>query len=133
MNTLLQVAARWPVLVNCEQREMEEVGSKVERDALGGGGEAVGDVEEEEREVVSSQETATGRGEGRSERAGGQHALKGGGGESRQGAIRDGGQSALRGGGEVREGASALRGGGERVKGAAALVIAATLCYHVFL
>ena len=107
----LALATSLLLAANCAavgQREAGEVGSKVERDALGGGGEAVGDVKEEEEGVASSQETATGRGEGRSERAGGQHALKGGGGESHQEAIRDGGQSGLRVGGEAREAQAAV-------------------------
>jgi len=155
---LEQVAARWPVLVDCaaEQREgsgdqvVGAAGSKVERDALDEGGEAVDDVKEEKEEeggreksdsgFVSSQENATGREEERVGRqkatetgkAGEQHALKGGGGVKN--ALRGGGeveQSPLRVGGVEQ---SALRGGGgEGRQGAAVLVLAATLCYHLFL
>ena len=125
-------------------------GLKVERDALDEGGEAVDDVKEEKEEeggggkseigFVSSQENATGREEERLSRqkateigkAGEQHALKGGGGVKN--ALRGGGeveQSPLRVGGVEQ---SALRGGGgEGRQGAAVLVLAATLCYHLFL
>jgi len=154
---LEQVAARWPVLVDCAAEQREEsgdqvvgaAGSKVERDALDEGGEAVGDVKEEKKDeggggkseiwFVSSQENATGREEERLSRqkateigkAGEQHALKGGGGVKN--AHRGGGaveQSPLQVGGVEQ---SALRGGGEGRQGAAVLVLAATLCYHLFL
>jgi len=155
---LEQVATRWPALVDCaaaEQNEggggevVEDIGSKVEREAVGG------DVKEEEggggkaESEVVSRESATGSGEEKLSRqkttdirkAGGQPALKGGvekalrgGGEAEQSALKggEGGeQSALKGGGEVEQ--SALRGGGKGPEGAAALVLAAALCYHLLL
>ena len=153
LSELFQVAARWPALVNCaEQKEggggevLEDIGLKVEREALHEGGDV--EVEEEEggggkSEIgVDIQENATGRGAeklGRQkateiEKAGGQSALKGGGGVEHN-ALKGGGnteQSALRGDGEEAE-QSALRGGGESREGAAALVLAAALCYHLLL
>jgi len=139
---LEQVASRWPALVDCaaEQKEggggevVEDIGSKVEREALDDGGEAVdGHVKEEEEQAeggVVNQENATGKGEeklGRQNtsdigKEGGQLDQKGGGGveksprgegEAEQSALKGGEveQSALRGGGEVEQ--SALRGGGE--------------------
>ena len=166
LSELFQVAARWPALVNCaEQKErrggvevVEDIGLKVEREALHEGGD--GKVEEEEggggkSEIgVDIQENATGRGAeklGRQkateiEKAGGQSALKGGGGvehnalkgegNAEQSALRGHGeeaeQSALRGGEEGEQ--SALRGGGEESReGGAALVLAAALCYHLLL
>jgi len=152
---LEQVAARWPALVNCaEQKEgrggevVEDIGSKVEREALHEGGDV--DVEEEEggggkSEIgVGGQENATGRGEeklGNQKttkigKTGGQLALKGGGpGGVEHNALKGEGraeQSALNDYGEEAE-QSALRGGGESREGAAALVFAAALCYHLLL
>ena len=158
-----QVATRWPALVDCtaDQKEgdgseaVEDFGSKVEREALNEGGEAVGgDVKEEEDKVeggVVSQENATGRGDEKLDRqntsdigkAGGQLDLKDGsgvkkalrgGGEAEQSALKseiEAEQSALRVGEKVEQ--SALRGGGDSREGAAALVLAAALCYHLLL
>ena len=167
LSELFQVAARWPALVNCaEQKEggggevLEDIGAKVEREALHEGGDV--EVEEEEggggkSEIgVDIQENATGRRAEKLarqkatvseiEKVGGESALKSGGGVEHnalkgegnfeQSALRGHGeeaeQSALRGDGEEGE-QSALRGGGESREGAAALVLAAALCYHLLL
>ena len=154
LSELFQVAARWPALVNCaEQKEggggevLEDIGAKVEREALHEGGDV--EVEEEEggggkSEIgVDIQENATGREAeklGRQkateiEKAGGQSALKGGGGVEHNALKGEGNfeQSALRGHGEEGEQSALRGGGGESREGAAALVLAAALCYHLLL
>jgi len=144
---LEQVASRWPALVDCaadEQRGgiagelVEDIGSKVEREAVGR------DLKEEEGgggksgTAVVSQENATEKGKERLGRqkateAGEKKALRGEG-AVEQHALKGGveaKQSALKGGGKVEQ--SALKGGGKSQEGAAAVVLAAALCYHLLL
>ena len=157
LSELFQVAARWPALVNCaEQKEggggevLEDIGAKVEREALHEGGDV--EVEEEEggggkSEIgVDIQENATG-GRGAEklarqkatvseiEKVGGESALKSGGGVEHNALKGEGNfeQSALRGHGEEGEQSALRGGGGESREGAAALVLAAALCYHLLL